>query len=170
VSWFEHKFHYAHLLKLHEAPPLRILDLGAGPGHFLVIARFYGHTAIGTELPIERTELDHPSHFYSELSAIYGNWLIPHRIEPNRKLAGLPSEVDLITAFSVAFNLSRGSLWEIPQWKIFLGGLKDEILVPGGKLFMSLMNRKMEPEVWAYLTERSSQYSERERHILIDRL
>lgn len=170
VSWFEHKFHYAHLLKLHETPPLRILDLGAGPGHFLVIARFYGHSAIGTELPIERTELDHPSHFYSELSAIYANWLIPHRIEPNRDIVGLPGEVDLVTAFSVAFNLSRGALWEVPQWELFLQSLKAQILVPGGKLFMSLMNRKIEPPVWAYLTERSSHFSERERHILIDKL
>lgn len=168
VSWFEHKFHYAHLLKLHERPPLRILDLGAGPGHFLVIARFYGHSAIGTELPRECAVADHPSHFYSELSAIYSNWLIPHRIEPDTQLAGLPNGVDLVTAFSVAFNLSRGALWEISQWAAFLKSLKEQVLAPRGVLFMSLMNRKMAPDVWNYLVERSSFKSEHERHILLD--
>ena len=51
VTWFEHKFAFAHFLGLHERAPMRILDLGTGSGHFMVIARFYGHEVVGTDLP-----------------------------------------------------------------------------------------------------------------------
>ncbi|HEX4861278.1 MAG TPA: hypothetical protein VFV07_08580, partial [Rhizomicrobium sp.] len=39
VTWFESKLSIARWLKLDRQPPLRILDLGTGPGHFPVVAR-----------------------------------------------------------------------------------------------------------------------------------
>src|ERR1700729_3803791 len=51
VTWFESKLSIARWLALDRQAPLRILDLGTGPGHFPVVARFYGHAVVGTGLP-----------------------------------------------------------------------------------------------------------------------
>lgn len=166
VSWFEHKFEFAHLLEFHKKPPMKILDFGTGPGHFLVIARFYGHEAIGTELPDHVMKSD-VSRFYKALSEIYCTQRIAHRIEPDTDLADLPSGINLVTAFSVAFNLSRRSLWDVARWEFFLRSLKAHVLAEDGALFMTLMNKKLDQAVWEHLKSRSVYFAERTKHILI---
>ena len=165
ISWFEHKFVFAHLLELHKRPPMKILDLGTGPGHFMVIARFYGHEAVGTDLP-DGADQD-PSHFYKALADIYHTKRVAHRIEPNTEVADLPRRADLVTGFSVAFNLSRGTLWDNPRWDFFLRSLKRHVLTDGGMLFMTLMNKKLDEAVWSHLKAKAAWSTDREKQILI---
>jgi hypothetical protein len=166
ISWFEHKFAFAHLLELHKKPPMRILDIGTGATHFMVIAHFYGHQAVGTDLP-DGAEADDPSHFYNSLAGIYDTTRIPHRIEPNAEVDDLPKNIDLVTAFSVAFNLSRGVLWDIPRWDFFLRSLKRNVLNDNGTLFMTLMNKKLDDKTWEHLKAKSSWSVDREKQIMI---
>lgn len=166
ISWFEHKFAFAHLLELHKKPPMRILDIGTGPTHFMMIAHFYGHEAVGTDLP-DGAVADDPSHFYNSLAEIYHTTRLPHRIEPNIEVNDLPKNIDLVTAFSVAFNLSRGVLWDIPRWDFFLRSLKKNVMTENGVLFMTLMNKKLSDETWQHLKTKSSWAVDREKQIMI---
>jgi hypothetical protein len=166
ISWFEHKLVFAHTLDLHKRAPMRMLDVGTGAGHFMVIAKFYGHEAVGTDLP-DGMEEDDPSHFYNALAKIYGTTRIAHRIEPNTELTGLPRNINLVTAFSAAFNLTRGVLWDTSRWDFFLRSLRRHVLAEDGALFMTLMNRKLDEETWPYLKAKAEWFVDQDKHILI---
>jgi hypothetical protein len=168
TSWFEHKFAFAHSLGLHERKNLRLLDLGTGAGHFMVIAQFYGHSIVGTDLPSQNIP-DDPAEFYDALAAIYGVTRIRHRIEPNTPLTGLPRGLDLVTAFSVAFNRNGERLWDTGEWRFFLSDLRKNFLGETPALFMTLMTKKLEPEVWDFLKDRSSFVDERRLYVLLEK-
>lgn len=166
ISWFEHKFKFALLLGLHQRPPMRVLDLGTGATHFMVIAEFFGHEAYGTDLPPVSKQWDAAA-FYDRISAIFGTSRIYHRVEPDVELSGLPENIDVVTAFSVAFNLYGGSLWGTDRWEFFLKSLKRSVLSDQGELFMTLMNNKVDADVWNYLSGRATYSSERKKEVLI---
>jgi hypothetical protein len=150
VSWFEQKFGYVFRLGLHEKAPMRILDIGTGPGHFMVIANFYGHTTVGTDIPDH--EVDGPTHLYNGLADIYGTTRIKNRITPFKPLTELGGSYDLVTAFSAAFNLARGGvLWEQPAWDYFLSSLRKDVLVDDGEFFLMLVKLKTRDDIWDYL-------------------
>ena len=49
-------------LWLDRSPPLRILDLGCGPGYFLYVSRMFGHSGIGLDQdrePLFRAMTEH---------------------------------------------------------------------------------------------------------------
>ena len=166
ISWFEHKLSYAYQLELDKKPPTRILDLGTGPGHFLVIARFYGHEAIGTEIPGERWS----TNFYDELAELYRIERIRHRVLPYQELSDLPSGFQLVTAFSVAFNCAYGGKpWDRDAWDFFLRSLNQHVLAARGALFMTLMKEKLTKESWDYLVSKAKWVDGREFQVLIER-
>jgi hypothetical protein len=162
VSWFEHKFRFVFRLGLHKAPPMRILDLGTGAGHFLVIADFYGHTALGTEIP-DHLHPEGQTHLYNALAEVYGTNRVKHRIAPFTPLHELAGEYDLVTAFSAAFNLARGGrLWGRSAWDFFLSSLREQVLVENGAFFLMMVRQKSRDEIWDYLTSLAEWNEERE--------
>lgn len=151
VNWFEEKFGHVFRLGLHEKPPMRILDIGTGPGHFMVIANFYGHTTLGTEIP-DHTIREGPTQLYNALENIYGTKRLRHRISPLTPLTEIAGEYDLVTAFSAAFNLAKGGvLWDRPTWDYFLASLRKDVLAENGEFFLMLVKLKTRDDIWAYL-------------------
>ena len=167
VSWFEHKFRFAHQLGLDKKPPMRILDLGTGPGHFLVIARFYGHEAVGTERQ-DHADTMRATHFYNKLAELYRIERIRHRVLPYQEVSDLPSDFQLVTAFSVAFNWHNRTPWDRDQWDFFLRSLSQHVLTAGGELFMTLIRNKLTKESWEYLVSKAKWVDEPERYVLIE--
>lgn len=162
VSWFDQKFKFAFRLGLHEKPPMRILDIGTGPGHFLVIAEFYGHTIVGNEIP-DHLHPEGQTHLYNALSEIYGTRRIKYRITPFEPLDALAGEYDLVTAFSAAFNLARaGALWERPAWDFFLASLRNQVLTDQGAFCLMMVRQKARDEIWDYLASLTEWNDERE--------
>lgn len=162
VSWFEQKFRYAFRLALHDKPPMKLLDLGTGPGHFLVIAQFYGHGATGTEIP-DHLHPEGQTHLYNALAEIYGTKRIKHRIAPFARLEELSGTYDLVTAFSAAFNLARGGvLWERAAWDYFLNSLRDDVLAKHGAFFLMMVKQKRVDDIWDYLASLAEWSDERE--------
>lgn len=162
VSWFDQKLDYALRLGLHSSRPLRILDLGTGPGHFLVVARFFGHEALGTDSPKDAERCD----LYDALNAVFGNRRIEHQVLPMQDLDTLPGRFDLVTAFSVQFDRRAGRFWTAEQWRFFLHSVKQHALKPDGVLFMTLMKKAAGEEGWQYLRTRA-EWATAEREILI---
>lgn len=168
VIWFESKLRVARKLGLDQRPPLRILDLGTGPGHFPVVARFYGHDVVGTDLPRVSGGVDGTGHFYDSLCSIYGVRRISHIIRPNELLQGLDGRYDLVTGFLAAFNVDRHRQpWDVITWRFFLADLKCNILTPGGMLFLMLDDKKLTVEVWNYLLSIADWSVQRSKQIFI---
>lgn len=153
VTWFESKFRAIFQLELDRRSPLDILDIGTGPAHFPVVAEFYGHRVLGTDLPYRTSGRLERGHLYDALSEIYNVKRIPLKIEQYVSLPEFEQRFDMVTSFLAAFNIdSERKPWTIEAWNFFLCDLRDNILKENGELFMSLADDKLTPEVWSYLS------------------
>ncbi|GAB4176142.1 MAG: hypothetical protein Fur0032_16040 [Terrimicrobiaceae bacterium] len=127
----ERNLRRAEELGLHARPPLRILDLGCGPGYFVTVCQALGHNACGFDLD------ENP--IFRDLVAAQGVRRITGRIE-----AGLPVPVDakegpfdLITAFAICFNNHHSEpLWGVKEWHGFLSDCATRLLSPGGEIVL----------------------------------
>ena len=109
-------------LALHKEPPLRILDIGCGPGYFLAAARACGHDCCGVDAPpgiltkVERrvySELLAAMHCSAFVSSLFIERFVPMR--------NAPADLDLITAFWVCFNRHRqADEWGVSEWQFFV--------------------------------------------------
>ncbi len=169
VTWFESKLSIARFLKLHRRKsPMRILDLGTGPGHFPVVARFFGHQVVGTDLPHRAQGIDATGHLYDELCDLYGVERIGHRIRGNEPLGDLRGPYDLATALLAAFNVDElRRPWDVGKWEFFLEDVASNVLKPGGVLFMRLTHDKLDEDSWAYLASRALWKEDQSRQVLI---
>jgi len=168
IVWFESKLAVAQRAELHNKPPMKILDIGTGPGHFPVVARFYGHDVTGTDLPKRSQGVEETGHLYDALCDIYKVKRISHMIKAGERIGTkLAGPYDMVTAFLAAFNMDGKTPWTAEQWRFFLKTLKEDVLAPHGVLFMSLANNKLTDESWDYLAERADWTEPRNKLIFI---
>jgi hypothetical protein len=154
IIWFDHKLLAAQRLGLADRAPTDILDIGTGPAHFPVVAEFYGHTVLGSDLPYRATGKLKKGHLYDALADFYSVRRIPLKIEKFVPLPPMEKRFGLVTAFLAAFNWDADrNPWTIEAWQFFLKDLRENVLTENGEVYMSLADRKLTPEVWAYLTE-----------------
>ena len=136
-------------LALHKEPPLRILDIGCGPGYFLAAARACGHDCRGVDAPPGiLTEVE--QRVYAELVAALqcSAFVSPLLIERYVAMTIAPRNLDLITAFWVCFNRHRqADEWSVSEWQFFV---EDALLHlrEGGLLHLELNEN---PERYAAL-------------------
>jgi hypothetical protein len=157
TMWFESKLLSAWQIGLDKRNPINILDIGTGPAHFPVVAEFYGHSVLGTDLPYRATGKLARGHLYDALADIYEVRRVPLAIAQFVPFPAMEERYDLVTAFLAAFNLdSERKPWTIEAWNFFLRDLRQNVLTANGEVFMSLTRDKITPDVWRYLSERAS--------------
>ena len=157
VVWFESKVALAVRLGLDRAPPRRVLDLGTGPGHFAVVARFYGHDVLGTELPQRSRGEGDSAHLYDALCGAFQVQRVSHTIRPYGDLSDLPGGFDIVTALLAAFNVDeQNQPWTTDHWRHFMRSLRAHVLAPQGEVLFNLVNNKVTPEAWNYLAARAA--------------
>jgi hypothetical protein len=126
-------------LFLHDSPPLRILDVGCGPGYFLAMARAAGHDCHGIDAPphnLTAVEL----RVYSELLAALhcSPYISPVLIERLLPMRVAERDLDLITAFWITFNrLRQPDEWGVAEWQFFIEDALSH-LRDGGTLHLEL--------------------------------
>jgi SAM-dependent methyltransferase len=126
-------------LGLHTSPPLRILDIGCGPGYFMAVARALGHDCHSVDVPehyltsVERT-------VYNELLTVFQCAPYTSRLLVQRFLP-LPfgrEQYDLITAFLICFNRHKQpDEWGVEEWRFFVEDAR-RCLRDGGRLFLDM--------------------------------
>ena len=77
--WLKINIERAQDLWLDRSPPLRILDLGCGPGYFLYVCKQLGHEGVGVDID------EQP--LFRETTALLGVRRVIFRIEPQTPLA-----------------------------------------------------------------------------------
>jgi hypothetical protein len=168
VTWFDSKLSIARWLALDRQPPLRILDLGTGPGHFPIVARFYGHRVVGTDLPKRSSGLDKTGHLYDALCELYRVKRISHVIRPFAPLGEVGGRYDMVTAFLAAFNVDKDkNPWSAEHWRFFLTDLKTNVLAERGVIFMRLTHDKLTDGAWDYLVALSEWHEDQSRQVFI---
>ena len=123
---------------LHELPPQRLLDLGAGAGHFAFLCKQFGHQV--TTLDLGHVEL------YNELIAFFGVERVDFEIRPLVPLPRFDGKFDLVTGFMVGFNKrSKRELWGEAEWSFFLRDVARHILDHEGSLVLKMIRNKNLP-------------------------
>jgi SAM-dependent methyltransferase len=126
-------------LGLHRSRPLRILDLGCGPGYFMAAATACGHDCYGVDAPAGVLN-DVEARVYSEMLASLSladrvRPLLIERFTPMK----LPVEgLDLITAFWICFNRhQQPDEWGVEEWRFWVDDARAH-LADGGVLHLEL--------------------------------
>ena len=138
-------------LSLHRSPPLRLLDIGCGPGYFLAAALLCGHECFGIDAPAAAlTETE--ARVYRELLAALGceQRVSPLLIERFVPMSLPLRELDLITAYWICFNRHRQpDEWSAPEWRFFVDDALS-YLRPGGVLHLELNSNpeRYGPRMW----------------------
>jgi SAM-dependent methyltransferase len=116
-------------LGLFDPPPLRIFDIGCGPGYFLHVARQYGgHEVLGID--IDDTAI------FNDLVRLLEIPRITCRVEAFQSLPDLGGKFDLITAMGIVFDLHRTeNTWGPQQWRYLLNDCRTR-LRPNGRIFL----------------------------------
>jgi SAM-dependent methyltransferase len=126
-------------LSLHNSKPLRLLDIGCGPGYFLAAAKACGHEGYGIDAPA-RVLTDIETRVYSEMLAALAcaDRVAPLLIERYVPMALPQRDLDLITAFWICFNRhQQPDEWGVAEWQFFVQDAMTH-LRPGGVLYLEL--------------------------------
>jgi len=130
--WIEINLERAQDLWLDRAPPLRILDLGAGAGYFLYVCKHFGHHVLGFDT-------DNEPLFGATIELLDVPRVIG-RIERQTPLPDLDQSFDLITAHRVCFHrigkVRDGKEWSIADWEFFINDIRTRFLSENGRLLL----------------------------------
>ena len=135
VKYLEVDWHVRHVvreaarLNLLSSPPLRVLDIGCGTGSFLYVLRSVGHKVFGLDLG--------DSEVYNEMIEFLKLPRIIHRISKFQRLPEFEAKLDLITAYSVCFDMHHcDEVWGPEEWAFFLMDCQAR-LKSGGRIFLN---------------------------------
>ncbi len=171
LVWFESKIGFAQRLGLDVAAPRHILDIGTGPGHFPVVARFFGHHVVGTEVLRRAQGVQGSGHLYDALCDVFKVERIVHRVRPFGDLRDIPGTYDMLTSFLAGFNVDeRKRPWSIKHWNHFLACARRDVLAPGGTVFLNLSNGKLTPPVWEALKSSAEWFQDEQKSVYFSNL
>jgi SAM-dependent methyltransferase len=126
-------------LWLDRTPPLRILDLGSGPGYFLYICRLFGHEGLGLDTD------ENP--LFRGTTELFNVPRVIARISPQTPLPEIGKKFDLVTAHRVCFHrLQRQPNgewreWTTADWRFFIRDVRTRFLNPNGRIFLEFNPR-----------------------------
>lgn len=129
--WTRRNVILAEWLDLDRSAPLDILDIGMGPGNFVMVANSMGHRAVGTDLS---------DAWYDGLCELAGAERVIAGVETGAPYRPVAREFDLITIMLPVFHRRsvkrKREYWPIAEWARFLDDLAGDMLKPGGRIFI----------------------------------
>lgn len=137
VYWIDINVERAQDLWLDRAPPLRILDLGAGAGYFLYVCKYFGHDALGFDTDSEP--------LFGATTELLGVPRVIGCVERLTPLPDLGQTFDLVTAHRICFHrvgkVRDGVEWSPADWKFFIDDIRSRFLEPNGRLLLDFNPR-----------------------------
>jgi SAM-dependent methyltransferase len=132
--WIMDKIARAKRLNLFDRPPMRILDLGTGAGHFPAVCAALGHEVIGLDVEVP---------LYTDLARLMKVDRRTFRLTPRQPLPDL-GRFDVITGVAVSFDsLGRDSqsvrrYWSLEDWAYLIRHLSEHHSRYPGRLYFEL--------------------------------
>lgn len=132
--WIMDKIERAKRLDLFDRPPLRILDLGTGAGHFPAVCAALGHEVIGLDVEVP---------LYTDLARLMKVDRRIFRLSPRLPLPDL-GRFDVITGVAVSFDsLGRDDksvrrYWTLEDWAYLIRHLSEDRMRYPGRLYFEL--------------------------------
>ncbi|WP_432736944.1 class I SAM-dependent methyltransferase [Maridesulfovibrio sp. FT414] len=114
-------------LGLDKKTGLQILDIGSGAGFFSFLARKFGHTSQGLDLP-----------FVEIFNILIKEFNVPRwecSIDPQTPITiNNGRKFDLIVAYAICFHMVGDRVWTREDWHFFLNDVKNNLIKPRGKM------------------------------------
>jgi SAM-dependent methyltransferase len=132
--WIRDKIERAKRLDLFDRPPLRILDLGTGAGHFPAVCAALGHEVIGLDVEVP---------LYTDLARLMKVDRRIFRLSPRQPLPEL-GRFDVVTGVAVSFDsLGRDAqsvrrYWSVDDWAYLIRHLSEDHARYPGRLYFEL--------------------------------
>lgn len=159
TRYFDSKFSLATRMGLLESSELQVLEIGCRGGHFISIANFLGHNAIG---------LEGDSKLYQDLCNFLNVPFIDGTVMDNGELPLLEqAPFDLITAFSITFGKKQGVPWDSDIWDNFISNIKEQWLKAGGQMIIQLPRNSTSDIIWEHLSSISEASDHSKMEIII---
>jgi len=133
----------------------RVLDIGAGPGHFAVICKQLKADYLGVDVELVPLAGSTRRHIYDDLLEIFDYTRQEYRISAQSSLGEL-GQFDLITCLMGTFCSimdEKGAMrpWTVAEWSEFMDRLMAEALTPGGRVYFQLSRQYITDETFKYL-------------------
>jgi SAM-dependent methyltransferase len=129
--WARRNVLIAEWLDLDNSHPLDILDIGAGPGNFGMVAQSMGHRVVGTDVADD---------WYDELCKVTGATRVVAPVVRGERYKPVNARFDLITIMLPVFHRKRiagkREYWSVEDWRLFLLNLVQDLLQPNGRIFI----------------------------------
>jgi len=143
--WTRRNVLLAEWLELDRMPPLDILDIGMGPGNFVMVANSMGHRCVGTDVA---------DAWYGALCELAGAKRIIAPVEDAEPYRPAARRFDLITIMLPVFHRrsmnKQREYWTTERWGRFLRGLARDMLVEGGRIFILMPLDKADDGALSY--------------------
>ncbi len=130
-------------LSLHTSKPLRMLDVGCGPGYFMAAALACGHDCYGIDAPAT-VLTDVEARVYSEMLGALScsDRVTPVLIERFKPMPLPVRDLHLLTAFWICFNRHRQpDEWGSAEWRFWMEDALSH-LADGGMLHLELNSNR----------------------------
>jgi len=134
--WFRLSRKQAKVLGLDKSPPLDILDVGLGSGHFVAVCRELGHRCVGLD------QVGSSKFIKTVRESIGVDDVIESTIAANTPFPEI-GKFDLVTTYRCRFYYvaAEGRPWSTAEWNFFLDDLRDNVLKPGGRFVLQTPTR-----------------------------
>ena len=125
----------AQRLGFDRMPPVSLLDIGTGSGHFLAVAQALGHRPIGTDIDVP---------VYGDIARALG---VDRRIAPvvrGKPYPDVGGPFDRVTIFWQVFDYIRSypdgsrDYWSLDDWKLLMTDIARNHCAPDGQIHMEL--------------------------------
>lgn len=133
------RYSYVVALGLDQRPPLRLLDIACGPGHFGYICRFFGHDVLGIDVPGNEV-----------LNDLIDVLAVPRVATPIKPKTPLPDigRFDYVTAFHANFHWHKHyGLFNYADWALFMEDLLNQHLTAHGQVYLHMNDTLSRPGV-----------------------
>lgn len=157
VYWIAINVERAQDLWLDRAPPMRVLDLGAGAGYFLYVCKYFGHEALGFDI-------DSDPLFGATIERLAVRRVIGS-VERQTPLPDLGPKFNLVTAHRICFHrIGKASdrlEWSTDDWEFFINDIRTRFLEHNGRLLLDFNPRPdgstfFTPEMRKFFTSRGA--------------
>ena len=136
--WIKGKFGVAKTLDLESRQGSKLLDIGAGPGHFGLICKYYGVDYLGLEIPLTHWVSSVEQHLFDDICRYFGIRRKTLKVTAG-VLISLGERFDILTCLMGNFSAFESRLanvpvdesvaWPWPVWAAFLSDAVDNVMV-----------------------------------------
>jgi hypothetical protein len=156
--WLDRKLDLVLQLGLHEQPPLHILELGTGCGHFPFLCSLFGHRVWASDRQASsrfkgRSHVD----LYELVCTFLGVDRHDLTITAQRALPRFDVRFDMVTALMVKFDRpSAGEHWTPDDWDFFLTDLATNATSPDARVFLQLNRPSVTEPIFTRMENRGA--------------